>query len=54
MAAAMDDYQKTYEIQVREVYTLGQYLATRKYRFVRLAYGTFIAGLVSSALILAW
>lgn len=49
MEEAMDDYRKTYEIQVREVYTLGTFLATRKYRFVRLAYTTFICGLLSSA-----
>lgn len=46
---AMDGDRKTYEIQVREVYTLGTFLAKRKYRFVRLAYATFIGGLLSSA-----
>ena len=35
-------------MQVREVYTLGRFLAERKYRYLRLAYLAFIAGLAAS------
>jgi len=44
--------ENTYEAQIREVYELGVYLGYKKYRFVRLAYLTFIGGLVSSGLLL--
>lgn len=53
MEKALDDHNRTYEIMVREVYTLGQFLAFRKYRYVRLAYVAFIAGLVSSVVAVA-
>jgi hypothetical protein len=53
MERALDDHNQTYEIMVREVYTLGQFLAFRKYRYVRLAYIAFIAGLVSSVALVA-
>ena len=48
MEEAMETPDKAYEIQVREVYTLGCFLAQKKYRFVRLAYLSFISGLVIS------
>jgi hypothetical protein len=48
MEKVLDDHSKSYEIMVREVYNLGHFLAYRKYRYVRLAYVSFIAGLVSS------
>lgn len=53
MEDMMNDPGKVYERQVREVYTLGLYLANQKYRFVRLAYLTFISGLVISGIVLA-
>jgi hypothetical protein len=31
---------------VRELYTLGTFLARKKYRFLRLAYLAFLAGLL--------
>jgi hypothetical protein len=47
--AAMEDvlngHTLTYRVQVRELYTLGAFLATKKYRFVGLAYMSFISGL---------
>ncbi|MBP7998676.1 MAG: hypothetical protein KA314_24780 [Chloroflexi bacterium] len=43
--------EKSYEIQLREIYTLGCFLANKKYRFVRLAYLSFITGLFLSVLI---
>jgi hypothetical protein len=54
MEELMNDPSRTYEMQVREVYTLGRFLAERKYRYLRLAYLTFIAGLaISAATVLA-
>ena len=49
MEDVMNDPSRTYEMQVREVYTLGRFLAERKYRYLRLAYLAFITGLVASA-----
>ena len=43
---------KVYEAQIREVYELGVYLGYQKYRFVRLAYQSFLTGLVCSGLTL--
>ena len=51
MEEVMNDPSRTYEMQVREVYTLGRFLAERKYRYLRLAYLAFIAGLGASALL---
>ena len=48
MEAVMNDPSRTYEMQVREVYTLGRFLAERKYRYLRLAYLAFIGGLLAS------
>lgn len=52
MERVMSDSAHAYEAQIREVYELGVYLGYKKYRFVRLAYVTFIIGLLSSALVL--
>lgn len=53
MEELMNDPSRTYEMQVREVYTLGRFLAERKYRYLRLAYLTFIAGMgISAGLVL--
>ena len=49
MEALMNDHNRTYEAQVREVYLIGQYLERKKYRFVRLAYMSFMAGAVLSS-----
>lgn len=52
MEEIMNEPSRTYEMQVREVYTLGRFLAERKYRYLRLAYLTFIAGMaVSGAMV---
>ena len=48
MEEMMNDPSKTYEAQVRELYTLGTFLATKKYRMLRLAYLSFMSGLVAS------
>lgn len=52
MVEVMQSPENTYEAQIREVYELGVYLGYQKYRYVRLAYLTFIGGLVSSGLVL--
>lgn len=54
MEEMMNDPSKTYEAQVREIYTLGVFLAAKKYRFLRFAYLAFVSGLVVSLLLLSW
>jgi len=55
MEQLMNDPSRTYEMQVREVYTLGRFLADKKYRYLRLAYLAFLCGLLlSAALALAY
>ena len=51
MEKIMNDPNMTYEVQVREIYTMGQYLARKKYRFVQLAYISFITGIALSSLV---
>ncbi|RMD85884.1 MAG: hypothetical protein D6813_15630 [Calditrichaeota bacterium] len=50
MAEIMGEPDLTYEAQIKELYILGKYLATKKYFLLRLAYLTFIVGLVASGL----
>lgn len=45
MQELMSDHSRTYGAQVRELYLLGTFLAKKKYRFLRLAYLSFITGL---------
>jgi len=51
MEEVMNDPSLTYEVQIKELYTLGMFLAKKKYRFLRLAYITFIIGAFASAII---
>jgi len=51
MEEIMNDPSLTYQVQVKELYTLGTFLAKKKYRFLRLAYITFIIGAFASATI---
>jgi hypothetical protein len=51
MEEVMNDPSLTYEVQIRELYTLGTFLAKKKYRFLRLGYITFIMGAFASAVI---
>jgi hypothetical protein len=51
MEKMMNDPNEVYETQVREIYTMGQYLAQKKYRFVQFSYLSFIAGIISSSAI---
>jgi hypothetical protein len=47
----MNDSDRTYEIMVKEIYYSGVYLANNKYRYVRLGYLFFFAGLIASTFI---
>ena len=38
----------TYEAQLREIYEIGIYLGRKKYRYIRIAYGAFLLGVVLS------
>jgi hypothetical protein len=51
METALNDPSRVYELQVREIYLLGTFLAHTKYRYLRLAYVTFITGLLVSVLL---
>jgi hypothetical protein len=48
MEKVLNDPSHLYEVQVREIYTLGTFLAAKKYRPLRMAYLTFLAGLFVS------
>jgi hypothetical protein len=48
MERVMNDPSHVFQVQVREIYTLGVFLARKKYRYLRLAYTTFIIGLFMS------
>lgn len=52
MEEMMNDPSRAYQAQVREVYALGLFLATRKYRSLRLAYLVFMVGLLTSSVTL--
>jgi len=51
MEALMNDSNAAYEMQIREIYTMGQYLALKKYRFVQFSYLSFITGILISSTI---
>jgi hypothetical protein len=53
MEKILNDPSVLYQAQVREIYTLGVFLARKKYRFLRLAYLTFLSGLLISAAVFA-
>ena len=50
MEETLSDHRRSYQAMVRELYTLGIFLATKKYRMIRLAYIAFIGGLIASFL----
>lgn len=52
METVLNDPKLAYEAQLREIYGMGQYLASKKYRFLRWAYGVFMAGFVIAGLLL--
>ena len=47
----MNDADKTYEIMVKDIYYAGTYLLKTKYKYIRLAYLYFFAGLILSTVI---
>lgn len=51
MERVLNNPTLVYESQVREVYELGVFLARKKYRFIRLGYMIFIAGLFVSGIV---
>ena len=51
MEKMMNDPNEVYRTQLREIYSMGQYLARKKYRFVQFSYLAFIAGILSSSVI---
>jgi len=51
MERIMADPGQVYEAQVREIYELGVFLARKKYRYIRIAYATFILGLILSGIV---
>ena len=51
MEKVMNDHGEAYKTQIKEIYLMGQYLAREKYRFVRLAYVSFITGMVISSIL---
>ncbi len=54
MEEMLNDPSRAYEVQVREIYSLGVYLAAKKYPFLRFAYLAFVIGLFASGVLLTW
>ena len=48
MEIVLNSADLSYEAQLREIHSIGQYLASTKYRFLRLAYLSFMTGLGTS------
>ena len=51
MVTMMNDTDEIYRAEVKELYQLGMFLATKKYRYLQLAYLSFIAGLVACCIV---
>jgi hypothetical protein len=50
-AEIMNDPNTTYEIMVKDIYYAGKYLIQTKYKYIRLAYLFFFAGLIVSVVL---
>ncbi len=48
---ALNDSSKTYQVMAKEIYTLGHFLAAKKYRYIRLAYSSLIIGIFASVIV---
>jgi len=48
MEDVLNDPDMTYQVQLKELYNLGIFLANKKYRFLKMAYIAFIIGLLVS------
>jgi hypothetical protein len=53
MEQVLRDHSYNYYSQIREIYQLGTFLAKKKYRLLRWAYLSFIAGFVCCAIVFA-
>jgi hypothetical protein len=53
MEQVINDPSRVYQIQIKELYTLGVYLAAKKFRVLKYAYISFTLGLFASGLTLA-
>lgn len=51
MESVLNDSSKVYEVMAKEIYTLGMFLAQKKYRYIRMAYATLIIGIFASVII---
>jgi hypothetical protein len=51
MEEVLNNPSRTYEVQVKEIYVLGKFLAAKKYRYLRLAYMSFVIGLFASGIL---
>jgi len=52
MEKLMSNEDSVYREQIKEIYFLGNFLAKKKYRFLRLAYFTFLFGFIASGFFL--
>jgi len=52
METVLNDPGLAYEVQLREIHGIGQYLATKKYRFLRWAYLAFMSGFLLAGALL--
>jgi sensor histidine kinase YesM len=48
MEQVMNDSDRVYEAQVREIYSAGKYLQRTKYNYIKFGYFLFFAGMISS------
>lgn len=53
MHANLKDGEQIYALMLKEIYTMGAFLAHKKYRYLRLASISFMTGFLASALTLA-
>ncbi len=51
MEEVMNDSDRLYEVQVREIYSAGKYLQNTKFNYIKYGYLLFFIGLISSVII---
>lgn len=51
MEEVMNDPNKLYEVQVKEIYSAGKYLQNTKFNYIKYGYVLFFIGLLSSVII---
>ena len=52
MSTVLQSDESIYEAMVREIYQLGRILKTRKFRYLRISYQIFLAGILTSAVLI--